>query len=163
MPKCPRCGNELRYIPQQNNWWCDSCKYYPYATYTNQQTTSKPLITSWSETGVGDWVVAFGLLLFMAGILFFVAGNILLLLISISVIIAGSMIMAYEKSQKNASSGHPANTIIYTNPTYMTPTTAQGGSSSVRDKLLELKKLQENNLITPEEYELQRKKILDEL
>ncbi len=28
---CPKCRNYLRFIHQYNQWWCDSCRIYPYS------------------------------------------------------------------------------------------------------------------------------------
>lgn len=27
---CPRCGRAMRYIPEYQNWYCDTCGAYPY-------------------------------------------------------------------------------------------------------------------------------------
>ncbi len=167
MPKCPRCGNELRYVPQSNNWYCDFCKYYPFAASQANQNTAynKPVISPTSEVGAGDWIAGLGLILFFLSVLLLLSEQsqygVWLLPISVTAMIAGAAIMAYEKSQRQASNTRTPNQTIYVTP--LPASVPVQSTPSVNDRLVELERLRTANLITVEEYESRRRKILDEL
>ena len=165
MPKCPRCGKELRYVSQLNSWWCDYCKYYPFAASQSSPSYNTPMISSTSETGMGDWIVGLGIFLLFICILGAALGGgsgiIFLFPISVTTLIAGAAIMAYEKSQRRASNAGAVNQTFYVAPPPASPPVQR--TSGVKERLLELERLRADNLISAEEYESRRRKILDEL